>query len=86
MCLALFDLDGTLVDRRAAFADAIAEPAHDQAWGPEIGGWLRTEPLKDAGWSVGVASNGIAAACAAGRPSVGRPGGEVAGCGGAALF
>ncbi|MFJ2241798.1 HAD family hydrolase [Streptomyces sp. NPDC087859] len=103
----MFDLDGTLVDRRAAFADAIAELAHDHAYGPEIEGWLRTElaesadradferlrdmfevkesaghlwrvyvdrmaaavhcrpavldsltRLKDAGWSIGVATNG----------------------------
>lgn len=107
MRLALFDLDGTLVDRRAAFADAIADLAHDHAYGPEIEGWLLTEladhadrsdfdrlratfrieessehlwrvyvdrmaaavhcrpavldslaRLKDAGWSVGVATNG----------------------------
>ena len=107
MRLALFDLDGTLVDRRAAFADAIADLVHDHAYGPEIEGWLRAEladsadrgdferlrarfqvqesaehlwrvyvdrmasavhcrpvvldglaRLKDAGWSIGVATNG----------------------------
>ncbi|MGP2440307.1 HAD family hydrolase [Streptomyces sp. JW3] len=107
MRLALFDLDGTLVDRRAAVADAIADLVHDHAYGPEIERWLRTEladtadredfvrlrevfgvgedpghlwrvyvdrmasavtcrpavldslaALKEAGWSVGVATNG----------------------------
>ncbi|WP_320774476.1 HAD family hydrolase [Streptomyces sp. CRN 30] len=49
MRLALFDLDGTLVDRRAAFADAIAELARDHAYGPEIERWLRTELADEAG-------------------------------------
>ncbi|MFI6254330.1 HAD family hydrolase [Streptomyces sp. NPDC051016] len=43
MRLALFDLDGTLVDRRSAFADAIAELSHDHGYGPEIEQWLNTE-------------------------------------------
>ncbi|MFD9511278.1 HAD family hydrolase [Streptomyces mirabilis] len=43
MRLALFDLDGTLVDRNAAFADAIADLSHDHAYGPEIEHWLLTE-------------------------------------------
>lgn len=43
MRLALFDLDGTLVDRSAAFADAIAALVHDHAYGPEIERWLLTE-------------------------------------------
>ncbi|GGL91915.1 hypothetical protein GCM10010129_39610 [Streptomyces fumigatiscleroticus] len=105
--LALFDLDGTLVDRTAAFADAIADLSHDHGYGPEIEQWLLTEladradrsdfdrlratfsldesadhlwrvyigrmaaavtcrpavlesltRLKDAGWSIGIATNG----------------------------
>ena len=43
MRLALFDLDGTLVDRRSAFVDAIVGLAHDHAYGPEIERWLLTE-------------------------------------------
>ncbi|GGX85091.1 HAD family hydrolase [Streptomyces minutiscleroticus] len=43
MRLALFDLDGTLVDRRSAFTDAIAELSHDHGYGPEIERWLLTE-------------------------------------------
>ncbi|MGV9558233.1 HAD family hydrolase [Streptomyces sp. NPDC003401] len=43
MRLALFDLDGTLVDRTSAFADAVAELCHDHAYGPEIERWLLTE-------------------------------------------
>ncbi|MFJ5779541.1 HAD family hydrolase [Streptomyces sp. NPDC093094] len=107
MRLALFDLDGTLVDRTAAFADAIATLSHDHGYGPEIENWLLTEladhadrsyfdrlrvafpvketsehlwrvyidrmaaavtcrpaviksltRLKDAGWSIGIATNG----------------------------
>ncbi|MET8788004.1 HAD family hydrolase [Streptomyces sp. NPDC004589] len=107
MRLALFDLDGTLVDRTAAFADAIAELSRDHRYEPEIERWLLTEladradasdfvrlratfdlpetadhlwrvyvdrmaaavtcrpavldslaRLKDAGWSIGVATNG----------------------------
>jgi putative hydrolase of the HAD superfamily len=105
--LAIFDLDGTLVDRTGAFADAIASLSHDHAYGPEIERWLLTEladhaeradfdrlraafpvkesadhlwrvyidrmaasmycrpavlssleRLKEAGWSIGVATNG----------------------------
>ncbi|MFD0307149.1 HAD family hydrolase [Streptomyces sp. NPDC127119] len=107
MRLALFDLDGTLIDRTAAFADAIASLSHDHGYGPDIEHWLLTEladradrsdfdrlaatfelsesaghlwrvyvdrmaaavtcrpavlasltRLKDAGWSIGVATNG----------------------------
>lgn len=43
MRLALFDLDGTLVDRRSALADAIADLSHDHGYGPEIERWLMTE-------------------------------------------
>ncbi|MER5975889.1 HAD family hydrolase [Streptomyces sp. NPDC001857] len=43
MRLALFDLDGTLVDRTAAFADAVADLCHDHGYGPEIERWLLTE-------------------------------------------
>ncbi|MFF7189665.1 HAD family hydrolase [Streptomyces sp. NPDC008222] len=43
MRLAIFDLDGTLVDRTAAFADAIANLSHDHGYGPEIEDWLLTE-------------------------------------------
>ncbi|MEU0031349.1 HAD family hydrolase [Streptomyces sp. NPDC006335] len=107
MRLAIFDLDGTLVDRTGAFADAITSLSHDHAYGPEIEQWLLTEladhaeradfdrlraafpvkesadhlwrvyidrmaasmhcrpavldslgRLKEAGWSIGVATNG----------------------------
>ncbi|MET9913578.1 HAD family hydrolase [Streptomyces sp. NPDC006476] len=107
MRLALFDLDGTLVDRHSAVADAIATLSHDHGYGSEIEHWLLTEladradrsdfdrlrsafqlaesadhlwrvyvdrmaaavhcrpavlnslqQLKDAGWSIGVATNG----------------------------
>ncbi|MEW2290130.1 HAD family hydrolase [Streptomyces sp. NPDC047841] len=107
MRLAIFDLDGTLVDRTSAVADAIATLSHDHGYGPEIETWLLTEladradrsdfdrlraafriaesadhlwrvyidrmasavtcrptvlaaltRLKDAGWSIGVATNG----------------------------
>ncbi|KUN58418.1 HAD family hydrolase [Streptomyces griseorubiginosus] len=43
MRLALFDLDGTLVDRRAAFEDAVGSLVNDHAYGPEIENWLLTE-------------------------------------------
>ncbi|WP_053846926.1 HAD family hydrolase [Streptomyces sp. NRRL B-24085] len=43
MKLAIFDLDGTLVDRTGAFADAITSLSHDHAYGPEIEQWLLTE-------------------------------------------
>ncbi|CAL9662410.1 HAD family hydrolase [Streptomyces sp. NPDC090994] len=49
MRLALFDLDGTLVDRGAAFADAVTDLVHDHAYGPEIERWLRTELADTAG-------------------------------------
>ncbi|MET9077874.1 HAD family hydrolase [Streptomyces sp. NPDC004232] len=42
MKLALFDLDGTLVDRNGAFATAIAELSQDHGYGPEIESWLLT--------------------------------------------
>ncbi|MFF7934349.1 HAD-IA family hydrolase [Streptomyces sp. NPDC007940] len=107
MRLAIFDLDGTLVDRTGAFADAITSLSHDHGYGPEIERWLLTEladhteradfdrlraafpvgesadhlwrvyidrmaasmhcrpavlssleRLKEAGWSIGVATNG----------------------------
>ncbi|MGW5658257.1 HAD family hydrolase [Streptomyces humi] len=107
MRLALFDLDGTLVDRRSAFPDAIAQLTADHGYGPEIERWLIAEladradrsdferlrvtfqlnesadhlwrvyvdrmaaavhcrpavldslaRLKDAGWNIGVATNG----------------------------
>ncbi|WP_432158761.1 HAD family hydrolase [Streptomyces sp. bgisy153] len=41
--LAIFDLDGTLVDRTSAFADAIAILSHDHGYGPEVENWLLTE-------------------------------------------
>jgi putative hydrolase of the HAD superfamily len=41
--LALFDLDGTLVDRHAAFTDAIAGLCAHHKYGPEIERWLLTE-------------------------------------------
>ncbi|MEU3522229.1 HAD hydrolase-like protein, partial [Streptomyces sp. NPDC006654] len=40
MRFALFDLDGTLVDRRSAFPDAIAQLSADHGYGPEIERWL----------------------------------------------
>jgi putative hydrolase of the HAD superfamily len=43
MRLALFDLDGTLVDRTGAFAAAIATLSHDHAYDTEIEHWLLTE-------------------------------------------
>ncbi|MER7841802.1 HAD family hydrolase [Streptomyces sp. NPDC096040] len=43
MRLALFDLDGTLVDRRSAFTDAITQLSHDHGYGPEIERWLIAE-------------------------------------------
>ncbi|WP_425246186.1 HAD family hydrolase [Streptomyces sp. NEAU-NA10] len=43
MRLALFDLDGTLVDRASAVADAIADLCHDHGYGPEIEQWLLSE-------------------------------------------
>ncbi|MFF3941516.1 HAD family hydrolase [Streptomyces phaeofaciens] len=42
MRLALFDLDGTLVDRTAAFADAIAGLCRDHRYGPDVEAWLLT--------------------------------------------
>ncbi|MET7731971.1 HAD family hydrolase [Streptomyces sp. NPDC005402] len=107
MKLAIFDLDGTLVDRSGAFAEAITSLSNDHGYGPEIEQWLLTEladqaergdfdrlratfpvaesadhlwrvyidrmsssvhcrpavlssleRLKEAGWSIGVATNG----------------------------
>ncbi|MES5820745.1 HAD family hydrolase [Streptomyces sp. RG80] len=107
MRLAIFDLDGTLVDRTGAFAHAITTLSSDHGYGPEIEQWLLTEladhaergdfdrlratfpvresadhlwrvyidrmasavrcrpdvldslaGLKEAGWSIGVATNG----------------------------
>ncbi|WP_410540545.1 HAD family hydrolase [Streptomyces sp. KL2] len=41
--LALFDLDGTLVDRRAVFGDAVADLCRAHAFGPAVEQWLLTE-------------------------------------------
>ncbi|MEE6269140.1 HAD family hydrolase [Streptomyces diastatochromogenes] len=41
--LALFDLDGTLVDRNAAFTDAIADLCHRHGFPPAAEQWLLTE-------------------------------------------
>ncbi|MEU9471260.1 HAD family hydrolase [Streptomyces avermitilis] len=41
--LALFDLDGTLVDRQAAFSDAVADLCHTHSFTPDIEHWLLTE-------------------------------------------
>jgi putative hydrolase of the HAD superfamily len=41
--LALFDLDGTLVDRRSALSDAVADLCRKHGLGPEIEAWLFTE-------------------------------------------
>ncbi|MFF4902860.1 HAD family hydrolase [Streptomyces sp. NPDC001068] len=43
MRLALFDLDGTLVDRRSAVTDAVVQLSHDHGYGPEIQRWLIDE-------------------------------------------
>lgn len=43
MKLAIFDLDGTLVDRSGAFADAVTSLSNDHGYGPEIEQWLLTE-------------------------------------------
>ncbi|MFD4576127.1 HAD family hydrolase [Streptomyces sp. NPDC058417] len=43
MRLALFDLDGTLVDRASGLADAVAALCHDHGYGPEIEQWLLRE-------------------------------------------
>ncbi|MFE3413110.1 HAD family hydrolase [Streptomyces mirabilis] len=40
MRLALFDLDGTLVDRRSAFADAIADLTSTHGYGPDVEHWM----------------------------------------------
>ncbi|MFJ9026250.1 HAD family hydrolase [Streptomyces sp. NPDC102259] len=41
--LALFDLDGTLVDRQAAFSDAVTGLCHTHSFTPDIEHWLLTE-------------------------------------------
>lgn len=41
--LALFDLDGTLVDRRAAVGDAVTGLCAQRRYGPDIRKWLLTE-------------------------------------------
>ncbi|MER5465553.1 HAD family hydrolase [Streptomyces sp. NPDC002668] len=41
--LALFDLDGTLVDRQSAFSDAVADLCRSHGFGPELEQWLVTE-------------------------------------------
>ncbi|MQT02811.1 HAD family hydrolase [Streptomyces jumonjinensis] len=43
MPLALFDLDGTLIDRQSAFSDAITRFSHKHAFGPQVQQWLLTE-------------------------------------------
>ncbi|KAB2977455.1 HAD family hydrolase [Streptomyces sp. SS1-1] len=43
MSLALFDLDGTLVDRQSAFVDAVAAFCQAHRFGPEIEAWLLAE-------------------------------------------
>ncbi|MFJ6393923.1 HAD family hydrolase [Streptomyces sp. NPDC091972] len=43
MRFALFDLDGTLVDRGAAYPRAVAGFVHEHGYGPEIEQWLLTE-------------------------------------------
>ncbi|MEU1568623.1 HAD family hydrolase [Streptomyces mirabilis] len=43
MRLALFDLDGTLVDRRSAFGDAVADLSRSHGLGPDVEHWLLTE-------------------------------------------
>ncbi|MFH9425453.1 HAD family hydrolase [Streptomyces sp. NPDC017529] len=41
--LALFDLDGTLIDRQAAFSEAVTNLCRARALDPDIEQWLRTE-------------------------------------------
>ncbi|MFE9679439.1 HAD family hydrolase [Streptomyces sp. NPDC006259] len=41
--LALFDLDGTLVDRQSAFSDTVTALCHTHAFGPDVEQWLLTE-------------------------------------------
>ncbi|WP_189135261.1 HAD family hydrolase [Wenjunlia tyrosinilytica] len=43
MNLALFDLDGTLVDRQAAFTGAVADLCRAYSFGPEVETWMLTE-------------------------------------------
>jgi len=49
MRLVLFDLDGTLVDRRAAFGDAIADLTRTHRFGPDVERWMLTELADRAG-------------------------------------
>ncbi|MFJ3223330.1 HAD family hydrolase [Streptomyces sp. NPDC086783] len=48
MRLALFDLDGTLVDRRSAFAEAVADLTRTHGYGPDVEHWMLTH-LADRG-------------------------------------
>lgn len=41
--LALFDLDGTLVDRRSAFGSAVADLCRAHGFVPEVEQWIHTE-------------------------------------------
>jgi len=41
--LALFDLDGTLLDPKRAFSDVVTDLCLDHGWGLEVKGWLLTE-------------------------------------------
>ncbi|MFC4506115.1 MULTISPECIES: HAD family hydrolase [Streptomyces] len=47
--LALFDLDGTLVDRRSAFSDAVVGVCRTHGFGSEVEAWLLTELADRAG-------------------------------------
>ncbi|MFJ8510763.1 HAD family hydrolase [Streptomyces avermitilis] len=40
MRLALFDLDGTLVDRRSAFTNAISDLTRTHGYGPDVEHWM----------------------------------------------
>ncbi|MDJ0385012.1 HAD family hydrolase [Streptomyces sp. G-G2] len=42
-CLALFDLDGTLVDRQSAFSDAVLQLCRTYSFTPNMEHWLLTE-------------------------------------------
>ncbi|MEU1091578.1 HAD family hydrolase [Streptomyces sp. NPDC005576] len=42
-CLALFDLDGTLVDRQSAFSDAVLRLCRMHSFTPDIEHWLLNE-------------------------------------------
>ncbi|WP_338682020.1 HAD family hydrolase [Streptomyces acidiscabies] len=52
MRLALFDLDGTLVDRAAALSATVAGLCRDHGYDPAVGEWLLTELAENGGRDV----------------------------------